>query len=283
MITTLREVLGDAQKNHYAVGLFNTVNLEMAKAVIEAAEELNAPVIIGSAEILLKHSSIRELADMLLPMARRAKVPVVVHLDHGLTYDSVIEALRSGFTSVMYDCSSQPFEENIRKCKEMSFIASGFGASLEAELGHVGSTGVESGEGMAEDHSVYTSASEAREFVEHTGIDALAIAIGSAHGPYLKKPKLDLNCLAQIRKEVSVPLVLHGGSGLSDEDFKNCIHGGIAKINIFTDMDLAGMQAVKRLTEANARYLTDLLPAITESIRDCVCKKMELFGSVNKG
>ena len=135
MLTTLREVLGEARRGGYAVGLFNTVNLEMARAVVYAAEERRSPAILGSAEVLLRHCSLRELADLLLPMIRRSPVPLVLHFDHGLTEGKVIEALRCGFSSVMYDCSGDPYGENVRKCAEMARIAHAFGATLEAELG----------------------------------------------------------------------------------------------------------------------------------------------------
>lgn len=273
MLTTLREVLGEARRGGYAVGLFNTVNLEMARAVVYAAEERRSPAILGSAEVLLRHCSLRELADLLLPMIRRSQVPLVLHFDHGLTEGKVIEALRCGFSSVMYDCSGDPYGENVRKCAEMARIAHAFGATLEAELGHVGSGS------DADDGSVYTQPEQAADFCARTGVDALAVAIGTAHGPYLKKPELDLDRLAQIRAAVDTPLVLHGGSGLSDGDFRNCIKGGVTKINIFTDLDRAGAEGARRALEAGERALTGLLPAATAAIQECVAHKMDLFGS----
>ena len=283
MLVTLKEALGDAQKQGYAVGLFNTVNLEMAKAVISAAEESRSPVIVGSAEILLGHCDIPQLADILLPMIQKSPVPIVLHSDHGLTYDRVIQALRCGFSSVMYDCSGCSLEENLKNCREMASIAHAFGASIEAELGHVGSGAAGSKESAGgEDHSVYTQPDQAKEFVEYTKVDALAVAIGTAHGPYLKTPKLDLQRLEEIRRTIDTPLVLHGGSGLSDQDFRNCIERGIAKINIFTDIDQAGCRGARRAMEAGAACLTDLMPEITAEIQATVRHKMELFGSVGK-
>ena len=191
MLVTLREILPDAKKNRYAVGLFNTVDLEMAKGVLAAAEEARSPVIIGSAEVLLPYTGLEELASFLVPLAKKATVPVVLHLDHGLTVDCVQKAIDLGFTSVMYDCSTKSFQENIWDVKTMADYAHRRGLSIEAELGHVGSNdgGAESvGEN---DNSIYTEPEEARAFAEATGVDALAVAIGTAHGAYKSKPKRD--------------------------------------------------------------------------------------------
>lgn len=278
MLVTLNEVLKDAQKNHYAVGLFNTVSLEMARAVLNTAEELRAPVIVGTAEILLSGCSLRQLSEILLPMIQRANIPVVLHYDHGLTWEKVMEALRCGFSSVMYDCSGKSYEENVRSCGEMVKIARAFGATVEAELGHVGEAKDE-GKGVLD---VYTQPEQAREFGEKTQVDALAVAIGTAHGPYLTKPKLDLERLAQIRKATDIPLVLHGGSGLTKEDFQNCIARGIAKINIFTDIDRAGMEGIKKGIEAGADSITSCMPYAEQAMREAVREKLELFGCAGK-
>lgn len=230
MLVTLNDVLKDAQQKHYAVGLFNTVNLEMAKGVLAAAEESKSPVIIGTAEVLLPASSLKELAPMLRDMAQRASVPVVLHFDHGLSEEKIFEAMDLGFSSIMYDCSSGSMEDNVRKVAAMVKLAHSRGISVEGELGHVGAN-----EGDTADNSIYTEPGEAKAYWEATGVDALAIAIGTAHGAYKSTPKLDLERLTAIRDTVDVPLVLHGGSGLSDDDFRNTIARGIAKVNIFTD------------------------------------------------
>ena len=208
---------------------FNTVNLEMAKGVLAAAEELKSPVIIGTAEVLLPTAGLEELSYFLLPMARKASVPVVLHYDHGLTEPKIMEALRLGFSSIMYDCSTDAYENNVRRVARMVEIAHLFGATVEGELGHVGAN--ETGSG---DEGIYTQPEQARDFVERTGVDALAVAIGTAHGAYKEKPKLDIGRLSQIAHTVSTPLVLHGGSGLSNEDFKNCVANGICKVNILS-------------------------------------------------
>ncbi len=281
MLVTLKEVLNDARKNKYAVGLFNTVNLEMARGVIEAAEETNSPVIIGTAEILLPYGPLEELSWLLKPMAKKAKVPVVLHFDHGLTYELVIKALRLGFSSVMYDCSTLSYEENIKNCRDMALITKSFGASLEAELGHVGANEGGSAEG-AEDSSIYTEPMQAKEFFEATGVDALAVAIGTAHGIYKSKPKLDIQRLKEISLTADVPLVLHGGSGLSDHDFRSCIANGISKVNIFTDINIAAAEAAGKACSTNAG-ITDLIPGIVENIKQATIEKMKLFGCFNRG
>lgn len=277
MLVTLREVLKDAQEKKYGVGLFNTVNLEMAKGVLAAAEELKSPVIIGTAEVLLPYASLEELAYFLVPMAKKASVPVVLHYDHGLTDKKIVEAMRLGFSSIMYDCSTDTYENNIARVAQMVKIADMFGASVEGELGHVGANDESAG-----DDSIYTEPEQARDFAQRTGVDALAVAIGTAHGAYKEKPRLDIGRLAEISRTVPVPLVLHGGSGLSDEDFKNCVANGISKINIFTDINCAAAKAAHDFYKEECG-LTDIQNQITEAVKQETMKKMRIFGSAGRG
>lgn len=277
MLVTLREVLKDAQEKKYGVGLFNTVNLEMAKGVLAAAEELKSPVIIGTAEVLLPYASLEELAYFLVPMAKKASVPVVLHYDHGLTDKKIVEAMRLGFSSIMYDCSTDTYENNIDRVAQMVKIADMFGASVEGELGHVGANDESAG-----DDSIYTEPEQARDFAQRTGVDALAVAIGTAHGAYKEKPRLDIGRLAEISRTVPVPLVLHGGSGLSDEDFKNCVANGISKINIFTDINCAAAKAAHDFYKEGCG-LTDIQNQITEAVKQETMKKMCIFGSAGRG
>ena len=277
MLVTLREVLKDAREKKYGVGLFNTVSLEMAKGVLAAAEELKSPVIIGTAEVLLPYASLEELSYFLLPMARKASVPVVLHFDHGLTEEKIGEALRLGFSSIMYDCSTDTYENNISRVAQMTKTAHLLGVSVEAELGHVGAND----EGAGDD-SIYTEPEQALDFAQRTGVDALAVAIGTAHGAYKEKPKLDISRLARIAQIVPAPLVLHGGSGLTDEDFRNCVANGISKVNIFTDINCAAAKA------AHDGYkegfgLTDIQNQITEAVKQETMKKMRVFGSAGRG
>ena len=277
MLVNLNEVLKKAQKEKYAVGLFNTTDTDMLQAVIEAAEESNSPVILGTAEVLLPYGELKLIAPSVIAAAKRASVPVVVHYDHGLTFERCLEALRLGFSSVMFDGSAKAYGQNIEETKEIVKIAHAFGASVEGEIGHVG----EAAQGDESLENMYTTVAEAKEYLENTGVDALALAIGSAHGVYKKKPKLNIERLKEIADAVSVPLVLHGGSGLSDDDFKNTIREGIAKVNIFTDLCLAGERAMKDGAEKKLGYL-ETRNLKVEYIKEAVKHKMSLFGSVNK-
>lgn len=277
MLVNLNDVLNDAQKGHYGVGLFNTTDTDMLEAVISAAEELNSPVIIGTAEILLPYGELKLIAPAMLEAAQNAKVPVVMHYDHGLTFARCMEALQLGFSSVMFDGSTLAYEENIAQTQEIVKIAHAFGATVEGEIGHVGNADTDGGVLT----SMYTTPEEAESYVHATGVDALAVAIGSAHGVYKKKPCLNIERLSQIRDCIDVPLVLHGGSGLSDDDFRNAIQNGIAKVNIFTDLCLAGERAMKKGVEDGIGYL-ETRKCKVELIKKAVKEKIKLFGSCNK-
>ena len=277
MLVNLNDVLKKAQQEKYGVGLFNTTDTDMLQAVIEAAEELNSPVVIGTAEVLLPVGELKLIAPSIIAAAKRAKVPVVVHYDHGLTFDRCMEALKLGFSSIMFDGSTKDYETNLKETQEIVKIAHSFGASVEGEIGHVG-------QASSDDESLtdmYTTPEEAYEYWTATGVDALAVAIGSAHGVYKKKPMMNLERLKEIRAKVDVPLVLHGGSGLSDDDFRNTIRDGIAKVNIFTDLCLAGKRAMKDGEEQGLEYL-DVRNLKVAYMKEVVKEKMRLFGSVNK-
>ena len=277
MLVNLNDVLKKAQAEHYGVGLFNTTDTDMAQAVIEAAEEMKSPVVIGTAEILLPYGELKLLAPSLRALAERASVPVVLHYDHGLTFDRCIEALKLGFSSIMFDGSAGDSDKNIENTAEMVKIAHSFGASVEGEIGHVGNA--IDGDGVEDD--MYTTPEEAVNFVKDTGVDALAVAIGTAHGVYKTKPKLDIERLKAIRSACDTPLVLHGGSGLTDDDFKNTIKYGIAKVNIFTDLCVAGATAMQKGIAENKDYLS-IRNMKVEEIKKAVIRKMELFGSKGK-
>ncbi len=276
MLTNLNDVLQKAQAGGYAVGLFNTIDTDMLEGALSAAEELRAPIIIGTAEILLPYGELKLIAPSVIKAAERASVPVVVHYDHGLTFKRCLEALQLGFTSVMYDGSAGPEAENLRATEEIVRIAHAFGASVEGEIGHVGDT--DDGAPTADS---YTTPEEAAAFVAATGVDALAVAIGSAHGVYKHKPCLSIERLKQIRAAVDTPLVLHGGSGLSDDDFRNAISSGIAKVNIFTDLCLAGMRGTMEAAAQGKDYLHARYAKVN-AIRQAVMDKMQLFGCAGK-
>lgn len=274
MLVNLNDVLFDAQKNYYAVGLFNTIDTDMLDAVVAAAEETRSPVIIGTAEVLLPYGELKLMAPAMVEAAKRATVPVVIHYDHGLTFERCIEALKLGFTSIMFDGSAGEEAENLKNTREIVKIAHAMGATVEGEIGHVGIT--ETGDNEQSD--LYTTVDEAVGFVKATGVDALAIAIGTAHGVYKSKPKLDLNRLQEIRAALATPLVLHGASGLTEEDLKASIKYGIAKMNIFTDICVAGVEAMKN---GEGAYI-DIRDMKFKAMKQAAIEKMIMFGSVGK-
>ncbi|MEE1074506.1 MAG: class II fructose-bisphosphate aldolase [Acutalibacteraceae bacterium] len=277
MLVNLDYVLKKAQKENYAVGLFNTTDTDMLEAAISAAEEMKSPIIIGTAEVLLPSGDLPLIAPSIIEAAKRARVPVVVHYDHGLTFDRCMQALKLGFTSIMFDGSAGDADKNIADTAQIVKIAHSFGATVEGEIGHVGEAST--GDNTATDS--YTTPEEALDFINKTGVDALAVAIGTAHGAYKEKPCLDIERLKEIRAKVDTPLVLHGGSGLSDEDFRNTIKYGIAKVNIFTDLCLAGNNAMAEGLEKNLPYLS-IRDLKVKKIKEAVIQKIKLFGSENK-
>ena len=284
MLVNMNEVLRPAKANKYAVGLFNAVNLELARGIINAAESTRSPVIMGTAEVLLPYGPLDEVSYYLIPMAKKASVPVVVHLDHGLSYDTCIKALELGFSSIMYDCSTDSYEDNVRKVKEMADIAHSYGATIEGELGHVGDNegSAEGSSHLADPSKYFTDPKLAKDFVEKTGVDALAIAVGNAHGAYKLPPKLDFERIRTIAKTVDVPLVLHGGSGLTDNDFRQAIKEGISKVNIFTDINVAAVEAEFKKFSSMEKGIIDLIPAAVEAVKQESMKKMKLFSSDGK-
>jgi fructose-bisphosphate aldolase class II len=249
----------------------------MLEAVISAAEELRSPVIIGTAEVLLPAGELKLIAPSILAAAKRATVPVVVHYDHGLTFDRCMEALQLGFSSIMFDGSAGDYEQNIADTREIVKIAHSFGATVEGEIGHVGQADTNDNDAG----ELYTKVEEAKDYADRTGIDALAVSIGTAHGAYKSKPKLDLTRLNDIHNALDIPLVLHGGSGLTDDDFRNSIVNGISKVNIFTDLCLAGNLAMKEGLEQNLSYL-DIRNRKVDRMREEVKKKLLVFGCQGK-
>lgn len=229
-LVTMKSLLDKAGNSHKGVGAFSVGNMEMVKGAVQAAEELNTPVILQIAEVRLKHSPLALMGPMMVQAAREAKVDIAVHLDHGLTMDVVEQALELGFTSVMFDSSTYPFEENMSRTREVVKVAGLYGATVEAELGLVGG----SEDGSCDRGIQCTNPDDVKVFSESTGIDALAVAIGNAHGNYPAAPKLAFDVLEEIHRNVKIPLVLHGGSGITDEDFRKAISLGIVKVNIAT-------------------------------------------------
>lgn len=282
MLVNMKDILEKARRERYGVGFFNAVNVEMARAVIETAEELNSPVIIGTAEVLLPATPLERVAEYLIPMAKKASVPVCVHYDHGLSFEKCMEALQLGFTSMMYDCSTDAYEGNVAKVAEMAKICHAMNVTVEGELGHVGDNegSAETTGNPADPSAFYTDTSLAKDFVERTGVDALAVAVGNAHGDYKFPPKLDFQRIEDIFTLTGTPLVLHGGSGLSDNDFRTAVKLGICKINIFTDIDKAGKAGIEEGLAAGAKTMMGLIPYEIAAMKKVVSEKMHLFGSV---
>lgn len=288
MLVTLNELLKDAKEGKYAVGAFNVPNLEAIRGVIQAAEELGSPVILQHAEVHENLIGLEEIGPIMLQYAKAAKVPVAVHLDHGASYEMCVKAIRLGFTSVMYDASSKEYEVNIEETKEIVKIAHAAGVSVEAELGHIFTSAVGGGEGRGSDSSedyedledVYTDPDLAKAFVEETGVDCLAIGFGTVHGIYLKEPKLDLNRILQIKEKIDVPFVMHGGSGVSEENYRTAIKNGICKINYYTYMNKAAGKAVQECLEKNSGdsvFFDELSLSATAAMKDNVKAAMEIF------
>lgn len=249
MLVNLEQILKIAEAKKIAIGSFNTPNLESVQAVIGAAEELDVPVIIMHAEIHETLIPIHVIGKVMLQCAKDAKVPVCVHLDHGENLNYLNKALELGFTSVMYDGSALPYEENVANTSIAVSLAHRVGASVEAEIGTLGKRELgyqPSASEANEPKQVYTNPEDAGRFVMETGIDALACSFGTAHGLYLTKPKLDMNVLDGVRRKVDVPLVMHGGSGVSPEDYRTVIQKGIRKINYYTYMAKAGGQEIEK-------------------------------------
>lgn len=277
MLVNMNEILLPAKEGGYGVGFFNAVNVEMARAIIETAQELRAPVMVGTAEVLLPTMGLERVAEYLIPMAKKANVPVCVHYDHGLTFEKCMEALKLGFTSVMYDCSTASYEENVEKVAEMVKICHAMGVTVEGELGHVGDN---AGAGKLENPSDYfTDPDTAADFVTRTGVDALAVAVGNAHGDYAFPPKLDFERIRVISEKTDLPLVLHGGSGLSDQDFQRAVKLGVSKVNIFTDIDKAGKRGVEAGIAAGEKTMMGLIPYEIAEMKKVVREKILLFGS----
>ncbi|MGX9257006.1 ketose 1,6-bisphosphate aldolase [Pantoea ananatis] len=283
-LISLAQGLAHAQKQGYALGAFNVLDTHFLRALFAAAEQQRSPFIINIAEVHFKYVTLDQLVEAIKFEAAKHAIPVVLNLDHGLHFEAVMQAIRLGFTSVMFDGSTLSYEENIRQTREVVKAAHAVGVSVEAELGAVG--GDEGGALFGEaDSEKFTDPRLAAEFVRETGIDTLAVAIGNAHGKYKREPKLDFDRLAAIREQTGVPLVLHGGSGISDADFRRAISLGIHKINFYTGMSQAALDAVERsLASRNTRYdeFAELLMAVENAICDTVMQQMKIFGSVGQ-
>ena len=280
-LVTTKELLLKAQKSHYAVGAFNVENMEMIQAVVAAAEELNAPVIMQTTPSTLKYADADYFYANVKIAAQKAKVPVVMHLDHGNSFELAMKAYRVGYSSIMIDGSHEIFDENIRLTKSVVDVCHASGIPVEAELGKVGGKedNLEGGEG-----NPYTVPAEAVEFVNATGVDSLAVAIGTAHGVYKGIPQLDVERHMEICEVASISLVLNGTSGVPDEIVKDCVRRGICKVNYATGLRMAFTKGIKGCMEKNPDIFDPKKynSAGREEVKQYVMSKIKICGSADK-
>lgn len=279
-LVTSKKMLSDAQKGGYAIGAFNVENMEMVKAVIAAAEELKAPVILQTTPSTVKYGTLETYAAIVKAEAAKATVPVCLHLDHGNSFELAVQAINVGYTSVMIDGSGMGFEENIALTKKVVDVANACGIPVEAELGKIG--GKE--DDLETDADTNTNPAEAKEFAERTGVSSLAIAIGTAHGFYEGTPVLDKNRVAEVRAVVEAPLVLHGASGLSDADVRECIEKGMCKVNFATELRVAYTEAGKKLLEEKPETFDPKKLGVVgmEAVKKLVMERMKVCGCDGK-
>ncbi len=281
MYTNLKRVLKKADALNMAVGAFNTHSLEMLPAIISAAKEQGTPVIIQTSVGTAQYVGHKNLVAVCKTMAEEAGIDVVLHLDHAKDYEDIKEAIDAGYSSVMFDGSSLPLKENILKTQQIIEYAKNFNVSVEAELGIVG--GTEDGIAASADEVRYTDPQEAAEFVKQTGIDALAVAIGTNHGQYKSKTNISFECLKEIKKAVDLPLVIHGGTGVKDEDVRKVIDLGIRKFNVGTELLVTWTKKSKELfgeTPENASLRNNVVPCI-RAVNQVVQKKIKLFKNLD--
>ena len=284
MLATLNDVMKIAEEKKIAVGSFNTPNLEALQAVIEAAEELDLPVIIQFAQCHEPWIPLAMIGPIMVNVAKKSKVPVCVHLDHGETLEYLQQALDMGFTSIMYDGSTLSYEENLENTKRAVAMATKTGASVEAELGSMGrrESGAGDDSGENDDTKIYTDPHQAKVFVEETGIDALACSFGTTHGIYLTQPKLDFDVVKNVRALTEqIPIVMHGGSGVSREDYRKAIEAGTRKVNYFTYMDKSGGNAVAEyvnsVKEGEPLFFSSASMAARDAMKENVKAAMKMF------
>ncbi|MCL4465721.1 MAG: class II fructose-bisphosphate aldolase [Chloroflexi bacterium] len=281
MLVPMKGLLDTAQQGGYAVGSFDVVNLETCRAVLDQAVELRSPVIIAIPEHFGALCGFEELVAGVSRLAAPLPIPVATLLDHGRTYESCLRALRAGLTSVMLDCSVLPLAENIANVREVVKAAHALGVSVEGEVGHVGRGIVASEEAL--DHTRFTEVGEAVEFVRATGVDALAVAVGTAHGLYKGEPKIEFELLDRLTAAVPVPLVLHGGSSTGDERLRGAVEHGIRKVNIFTDMSVQAVANMQQLLAEEPRAtVLNLFGVSKQAFADVSGHYMHLFGSVGR-
>ncbi|UVI30957.1 class II fructose-bisphosphate aldolase [Paenibacillus spongiae] len=284
-LVNMDEMLIRAKEEKYAVGAFDLINMEFAEAILAGAAKLNAPVILSTAAVHFDYVNMESLAPSLVKLAQDAPIPVALHLDHGSSLEMAVQAIRLGYTSVQVDTAHLPFEENVKVTKEIVKIAHSVNVSVEGELGYVSGHEGDHGESrFDQDEPIYTDPADALRFVEETGIDCLAVSIGTVHGLFKGEPRIDLDRMQTINNKVSVPLVIHGGSGLSEETYKKLIECGMAKINFYAELSKAAVQSIQNNLNRNPETtnITQVLAGIRPSVQERVESRIKVWGSDNK-
>ncbi|HZQ06480.1 MAG TPA: class II fructose-bisphosphate aldolase [Anaerolineae bacterium] len=283
MLVSSRELLLDAQRNGYAIGAFNVYNLELTNAVVRAAEDLRAPIFLQLGSGQLKYGGFAPLVALTRAAAEAAAVPIALHLDHGTQLEAIERGLAAGFTSIMVDGSRLALEENIRLTRRAVEMAHRVGIPVEAELGRL--SGSEDAARVIEPAGELTKPDQVEQFVQETAVDALAVCIGNVHGFYIGEPQLDFARLAAIRQQTTVPLVLHGTSGLSDQTIKELVARGVVKFNLNTELRVRFFDTLgKAIDKPHPTYdLRQLMNPVMDAIAELVASKLELFGSAAKG
>lgn len=277
MIVNLNEILPEARKSKKAVGAFNVYNYETIKGVVEAAVELEIPVVIAFGEKYLSNMSFEDVFSIVKSFdSKYPFIKMALHLDHCKSFENIAKAIRANFTSVMFDGSTLPFEENVKQTKKVVELAHSVNATVEAELGSIASSTLSHEEGREE---IYTDPFEAEKFVNETKVDALAVSIGTVHGLYKGEPKINVNVLKEISKRVEIPLVLHGGSGTPEDVLKECIQNGIAKINVNTEISMNVIERISGIIREKQKsvHFADISIEVTKSVKETVIKYSRVF------
>lgn len=281
MLASLKKVLEEGKKRKIAVGAFNTPNLECLLAVLAAAEKLNVPVIVSHAQLHESVAPLDKIGPVMLELAKRSKTDVCVHLDHGEDFDYCKKAIALGFTSVMIDYSTKPYEENAAGTREVVDYAHAHGVDVEAELGRLPNREGGAGGGRERPEDLYTDAELVPDYLERTGVDALAIAFGTAHGIYKVKPVLNMDIISKVRQKTDIPLVMHGGSGISPEEYREVIRRGVNKINYYTYMSYAGYAAAKAHAEKEPTgFFHDMALSAQTAMQENAGKTLRVFSNM---
>lgn len=281
-LVSMNEMLAEAKKGRYAVGQFNLINLEFAQAIAQSAEEEQSPLIFGAGEMAIQYMGLETVVAIAQSLAKRSRIPIALHLDHGGSFDICMKCIRAGFSSVMFDGSRFPIEENIRLTQQIVAAAHAVGVSVEGELGQIG--GTEDERHVRDEDAAITKAADAISFWEQTRVDAMAIAVGTAHGLYRQEPHVRCDVIREVAGAIEAPVVLHGGSGVPEATIREAIAAGIGKINVNTENMAAFTGSVRQFLDANGKELDPrkYLGPAREAIRQVVQQKIRLFGSNGK-